>query len=117
MPYTPYFEQQWYGCGMNNQGELSNLTKTLMIARDQLDFQEQLLSAATTQALRVQSEIDNLAGCICVYPNDTTTYAFGMIPRSPSLVYGQNFKSPFLIYGSTEYPLLTDALLDGLSGE
>lgn len=97
MPLDEYFEQQWYTCGIDGKGPFSNATKLDQISVNSLNYYSQLLQSLGQEAEKVLAAIAALAGCICVFPGDNSTFHYGMIENGIGYTYEQNFKSPYLL--------------------
>ncbi len=111
--YDKYFEQQWFTCGLNGKEQYSNATKLAKMSSTINIFEEQRLQAAQNIAERVLAAETALAGCICVYPNDTQSDKCCMVDNDVDYHYEQNFNSPyFLNITIDEYPLFTDGVLE-----
>jgi hypothetical protein len=115
-PPDLYLAQQPYMCGPQ-QGLIQNSTILTQIATSANIFLDRLIQALTQIAIEVGNAIVALGGCICVYPDDTESEKFGMLPGA-NFTYLQSYHSPSLLFGHFPgYPFLTDFTLETYGNE
>jgi hypothetical protein len=106
-PDDMYLKQQAWMCGTRT-GLISNATLLNEIQVGQNLFEEFLLDALAVIAISVRDEITALAGCICVYPDDTALDRYGMLPGG-NYPYAETYQYSFLLPGDfTDRPYLTN---------
>lgn len=116
LPYDIGLDQQWYSC-IQGLGLYSNETLINELSSSLNQRSALIIQGLTQIAVRTNRAINDLAACICVYPNDTATVKTGMLP-GVEYRYKQNYRSPYNLSGIFPgYPLLYDNTLESIPVE
>lgn len=116
LPYDIGIDQQWYSC-IGGLGLYSNETMINEMSSSLNQRSELIVQGLTQIAVRTNRAINDLAACICVYPNDTASVKYGMV-TGVEYRYKQNYRSPYNLSGTFPgYPLLQDNTLESLPVE
>lgn len=121
MPYDLYYEQQNFTCGLRGIGEIDSQTILEEISVNVFNFDRQFLQGLATIATQVLDAETALAGCICVYPNDTISDKCCMVENGKEYQYERNFAAPYLLEPlipvDEQDQVLVDGILPGYPGD